>query len=86
MGFLIPVLHHVENLPRINGSNSESGPYVIILGPSRELAEQIEDEFNRIKYGDVTAVRIVGGVQLDFQALDIQKGCDIIIGTPGRVK
>lgn len=34
----------------------------------------------------MTAVRIVGGVQLDFQALDIQKGCDIIIGTPGRVK
>jgi len=31
-------------------------------------------------------LRIVGGMQIDFQALDIQKGADIIIGTPGRIK
>ena len=41
LGFLIPVLHHLQTLPRINGTNSESGPHAIILVPSRELAEQI---------------------------------------------
>lgn len=35
LGFLIPVLHHMENLPRINATNSEDGPYAIILVPSR---------------------------------------------------
>lgn len=43
LGFLIPALHHVENLERLNAANSDKGPYVIILVPSRELAEQIED-------------------------------------------
>ena len=41
LGFLIPALHHVQNLERITALNSENGPHVIVLVPSRELAEQI---------------------------------------------
>lgn len=58
----------------------------MILVPSRELAEQIEDEFEKIKYGNITALRVVGGTQLDMQWTAIQRGVDVIIGTPGRIK
>ena len=54
--------------------------------PSRELAEQIFDEFNRITYNNIHAIHVIGGKQFDLQVLDIQKGCDILIGTPGRIK
>ena len=29
---------------------------------------------------------MIGGIQLDLQILELQKGCDILIGTPGRLK
>lgn len=34
----------------------------------------------------MTAVRVVGGMQIDLQAIELQKGCEIIVGTPGRLK
>lgn len=69
LGFLIPALNHVEKFDRLTAVNSDLGPYVVILVPSRQLAEQIQDEFLRIRYQGITAARVVGGVQLDFQAL-----------------
>jgi superfamily II DNA/RNA helicase len=41
---------------------------------------------DKIVYNGIKSLRVVGGVQIDFQALEIQKGCDILIGTPGRIK
>jgi|APMI01.1.fsa_nt_gi superfamily II DNA/RNA helicase len=38
LGFLIPMMHHLQNLPRVNATNSESGPHALVLVPSRELA------------------------------------------------
>lgn len=34
----------------------------------------------------MTALRVVGGTQLDLQWTAIQRGNDVIIGTPGRIK
>lgn len=34
----------------------------------------------------MVGIRVIGGMQIDFQALEIQKGCDVIFGTPGRVR
>ena len=41
LAYLIPIINFILPLERIVGSNSEKGPYAIILSPSRELAEQM---------------------------------------------
>ena len=75
LAYLIPALQFIVPLERINPSNSSEGPYVLIMVPSRELAEQIETEFNKISNGlGVNCVVLVGGKQIEFQALSLQKG------------
>lgn len=87
LAYLIPILQFVMPLERIHGPNSDRGPYAIVLVPSRELAEQIEEEFIKIsKSLNITAFTAVGGRQIDLQAMALEKGCEILIGTPGRVK
>ena len=61
-------------------------PQILILCPNRELANQIYYNFNAFnQYLNLTGALIIGGtsVQENFKALD--KGVQVIIGTPGRV-
>jgi ATP-dependent RNA helicase DeaD len=62
-------------------------PHSIILVPTRELAVQVSKELSRLsKYTGHVAVPIYGGVSIDAQIKKLDKGADIIAGTPGRVK
>lgn len=59
----------------------------LILGPTRELVQQISDELNRIgSIKGVTTLPIYGGESV-FAQKDVlrQKNAQIIVGTPGRV-
>lgn len=61
-------------------------PQILILCPNRELANQIYYNFNAFnQYLNLTGALIIGGtsVQENFKVLD--KGVQVIIGTPGRV-
>lgn len=61
-------------------------PQAIILSPTRELAMQINEEFNRIgKYNGSRNVCVYGGSDIEKQIRDLKRGCEIVIGTPGRV-
>ncbi|MCL2461467.1 MAG: DEAD/DEAH box helicase, partial [Defluviitaleaceae bacterium] len=59
----------------------------VILCPTRELAIQISEELRKLlKYRDsVKVVPIYGGQPIDRQIMALKKGCQIIVGTPGRV-
>ncbi|MDR1912917.1 MAG: DEAD/DEAH box helicase [Clostridiales bacterium] len=59
----------------------------IILCPTRELAIQTSEEFRKLlKYrGNVKVLPIYGGQPIDRQISALKKGCQVIIGTPGRV-
>lgn len=55
--------------------------------PTRELAEQIYEEFKKITRGlSLKAFVAVGGYQFELQAIELSKGCELLIATPGRVK
>ena len=69
LAYLIPIMHFVFPFERLTPHNSGSGPYAIILVPSRELAEQIVEEFHKISFGEISAYRVVGGMQIDLQAI-----------------
>jgi ATP-dependent RNA helicase DeaD len=58
----------------------------IILAPTRELAIQVNDELIRIaKYTGAKVLPVYGGQPIDRQIKALQRGVDIVVGTPGRV-
>jgi len=61
-------------------------PRVLIMAPTRELASQIHIEALKFSYGSrLKAVVIYGGVKSGLQQRDLERGCDILIATPGRL-
>ena len=63
-------------------------PQAIILCPTRELAVQVEGEFQKLaKYHrKINSVAIYGGESIDRQIRALKKGVQIVVGTPGRVQ
>lgn len=65
----------------------KKSPAVLILCPTRELAMQACEEikkFARYKR-EVRACAVYGGASMERQIIELKKGANIIIGTPGRV-
>ncbi|MEE6471299.1 hypothetical protein FKM82_009234 [Ascaphus truei] len=85
--FLIPLLVWITTLPKIDRiEDSDQGPYAIILAPTRELAQQIEEE--TIKFGKPLGIRtvaVIGGISREDQGFRLRMGCEIVIATPGRL-
>lgn len=62
----------------------------LILTPTRELARQIHEEFERMKLGTpetfgLEAVLVYGGVGYGPQIKGLRRGVQVVIGTPGRI-
>ncbi|MCI5066581.1 DEAD/DEAH box helicase [bacterium] len=58
----------------------------LVLSPTRELAQQIEENVEQYaKYLPQNVVSLVGGLSLQRQIKQLQKGVDIVIATPGRL-
>ncbi len=54
--------------------------------PTRELAVQVKDEFEKLAHGHrIICVPIYGGKPIKGQISKLQRGTDVVIGTPGRV-
>ena len=69
-----------------NYNLSCSYPVMLILVPTRELAEQIFKEARKVCYKTgIIVTRCYGGVKLDNQIRELKQGSDIVIGTPGRI-
>merc|ERR1711970_1314560 len=65
---------------------ADQGPYAIIMAPTRELAQQIEEESN--KFGSdlgIRTVAVIGGLSREEQGFKLRLGCEIVIATPGRL-
>jgi ATP-dependent RNA helicase DDX23/PRP28 len=87
VAFLIPMLQFILFMPQMNSRRAQDGPYAIVLAPTRELAQQIEKETNKFTQElDMKCLSIVGGHSAEQQALNLQKGVEIVIATPGRLR
>ncbi|KAH3757050.1 nucleolar RNA helicase 2 [Pelomyxa schiedti] len=62
-----------------------STPLVICLEPTRELAEQTTEEFEKCSLGKLLTCPVFGGVPSDLQYKFLCLGVDIVVGTPGRI-
>ncbi|XP_015590834.1 ATP-dependent RNA helicase dbp2 isoform X2 [Cephus cinctus] len=83
LGYILPAIVHIIHQPRITTGD---GPIALILAPTRELAQQIQEVANC--FGESAAVRntcIFGGAPKGPQAHDLERGIEICIATPGRL-
>ncbi len=77
--FGIPVIERIDKEKKV--------PQAVILAPTRELAQQIAAELQNLSQF-LPTVRIAclyGGANMQRQAEKLQKGCQIIVATPGRL-
>lgn len=86
--FLIPLLTYISHLPPINTPELEQrGPYAVIMEPSRELAIQVHEELAKFsKYTGTRCAAVVGGNDINDQAIFLGKGVEVVVATPGRIK
>ncbi|XP_011153208.1 ATP-dependent RNA helicase dbp2 [Harpegnathos saltator] len=83
LGYILPAIVHIIHQPRLSNGD---GPIALILAPTRELAQQIQEVANC--FGESAAVRntcIFGGAPKGPQAHDLDRGVEICIATPGRL-
>ena len=74
-------------IPVINKSIINKKSKTIIIVPTRELALQIEKEFNDFTRGlRIFSVVCIGGTNMGRQFSDLRRSYDFVIGTPGRIK
>jgi len=77
--FLLPIL---EKLSRSKALRS-----VLIMAPTRELAQQIDEEFKKFSRDmKLYSAICVGGVNIQPQIRNLRRRPHIVIGTPGRLK
>jgi superfamily II DNA/RNA helicase len=74
-------------LPALNRIISDKTSSVIIIAPTRELAEQIEQECRALAKGTrLSGALLIGGSSMGRQLADLKNRPRIVIGTPGRIK
>ncbi len=81
--FLISLFTRMARNPAVDLGNS---PQALIIAPTRELADQIFHEAERIgKFTGFRCLAVYGGIDYQRQMDVLQKGVDVLIGTPGRL-
>ena len=76
--FLLPILQHLE----ISG---KKGSTVLILSPTRELANQTDAACRQFAPKHIRCASIIGGAGYKGQIDAIRRGANIIVATPGRL-
>ena len=79
--FVLPMITRLET-----GRARARMPRSLILAPTRELAAQVAQSFE--KYGTnhkLSVALLIGGVSMDDQVKKLDRGVDVLIATPGRL-
>jgi ATP-dependent RNA helicase RhlE len=77
-GFSIPIIERLLGGPHRTRA--------LILTPTRELCQQVEESFRKYgKYAGLEVVSVYGGVGYDIQVTALRGGVDVVVATPGRL-
>lgn len=83
LAYVLPATVHINNQPPLQRGD---GPIALILAPTRELAQQIQQVAE--EFGSATYVRstcLFGGAPKGPQARALERGVEVVIATPGRL-
>ena len=83
LGYLLPAFIHALNQEDLAKGD---GPIVLVLAPTRELAQQIQEQSS--KFGSFCNLRtacLFGGASKGPQIRELERGVEICVATPGRL-
>lgn len=88
--FLLPILSQIfEGGPwknAVGGYKKKQYPLALVIAPTRELASQIYDEARKFSYRSrVRPCVVYGGADVGAQIKDLERGCHLLVATPGRL-
>ncbi|MFT5761415.1 MAG: ATP-dependent RNA helicase RhlE [Polaribacter sp.] len=82
--FALPILQRLFD--KQDASKKGKKIRALIVSPTRELAQQIEENFNAYcKYTNLKIGIVFGGISIEPQKIMLRKGIDVLIATPGRL-
>ncbi|XP_073060782.1 DEAD-box ATP-dependent RNA helicase 53, mitochondrial-like [Primulina eburnea] len=82
LAFGIPI---IDKIIRYNEKHGQGrNPLALVLAPTRELARQVDKEFSETA-PKLDTLCVYGGVPISRQMSTLDRGVDVIVGTPGRV-
>ena len=80
--FVLPILNRLSADVHVK----HRGVRALILTPTRELAQQIEDSITAYgRFMSLQSLAVFGGVNIQNQMKRLRRGIDIVIATPGRL-
>jgi ATP-dependent RNA helicase DDX21 len=93
LAFGLPSLTRIVSILKEEGIMDSNGSLrygrnvrMIVLCPTRELARQVQEELKEVARPVGLSTEVFhGGVSYDPQAKALQKGLDVLVGTPGRI-
>ncbi|XP_067141564.1 probable ATP-dependent RNA helicase DDX5 isoform X2 [Centruroides vittatus] len=83
LAYLLPAIVHIKNQKH---AKLDDGPTVLVLGPTRELVQQISEvAYPFLPVSSLRSACVFGGAGRGPQLRDLENGVDICIATPGRL-
>ena len=83
MGYMLPAIIHCMGQAHLQRGD---GPIVLVMAPTRELAQQIQEQ--AYKFASPCQLRtacLFGGAPKGAQIRDLERGSEIVVATPGRL-
>jgi len=86
--FLIPMIHKIAQIKEtFIMTGAKNKPFALIIEPTRELALQLFEQARKLAHNTgVQVVKCYGKYDMAANGREIMEGCDIIVGTPGRLE
>jgi ATP-dependent RNA helicase RhlE len=79
LAYLLPLLRDLKY-------SEEIPPRILIMVPTRELVLQVVDQLKLLTtYMTTRVLGVYGGANINTQKIAVQKGCDVLVATPGRL-
>ena len=87
LSYVLPLLEQLVAEGSAVGLRKLKGraPVVLVMAPTRELANQVYGELKALSGDDISSVCIYGGSAYEPQESAITRGLDVVVGTPGRI-
>lgn len=85
LAYMLPAIVHIANQKPLQRGD---GPVVLVLAPTRELAQQIQTvvrDFGTHSKPNIRYTCIFGGALKGPQVRDLERGVEVVIATPGRL-
>ncbi len=83
--YAVPIL---QRLSAIKTEVPPCSPRVLVLTPTRELAQQVTetfDTFGKTMVQQISVTTVIGGADIEEQVRHLEEGSDIVVATPGRL-